>query len=642
MKPWVLHSPSNESMKTPFSTAAARSRVEGLALLAVVALLGVLAVVQHRWLGAVAEAERRDLSEEAAEKAASIARDVDRELTRAYLELRLDAKSLQPEGVAAFAARLARWRAESPHEGLVRDVFVAERSGTQPPTLRRFDVATSSFVAETWPESLAPVRAVLERESDAALALPFPLPVPRGASLPSVMADVPALLSPVMDVFVSERLPSATAGVRLNEVREMLMHHADRTSVGIVLLDPAYLRDRLVGATASSRLAGDGPFEWSVVDASKGSTVIGRAASGEDADASAPLLRVRFDELDQSLLRGVLPGLATAFSSGGGVSFSETAPASADEAAPPSSKSAVRVVVQVGGAAGGSRVSAISSAAAPWTLRIRHREGSIDAAVRAQKRRNTALSASILGVLGLSAGLVFYSARRLRALATQQVEFVAAVSHELRTPLAVIRSAADNLADGVVKDDEQTKRYGALIRGESVRLADMVEHVLEFAGADAPARGTRGSIDAGQAVSDAVKAMESLVADRNASLHVEIPSEPLVVRGDLSHLTRAVSNLLGNALKYGGAPPRVTVRARRGPEGVEIVVADEGDGLRADEIGHLFEPFYRGQSASEAQIPGSGLGLALVKRIAETHGGRVTAANGTPRGAVFTLVLPAA
>ncbi len=641
-------------MKTPFSTATARSRIEGLALLAVVALLGVLAVVQHRWLGAIAEAERRDLSEAARDKAAAIAQDIDRELTRVYLELRVDAIALEPAGASAFGARLAQWRSESPHAGLVRDVFVAERAASRPTSLRRFDPATSSFVDEAWPAELGPVRAAIESGSGPPLVLPFPVPVQMGPSLPSVMAEVPALLSPVMDVLVSERSPSAASVVRINEVREMLMHHADRSSVSIVLLDAAYLRDRLVGALAARRLGGDGPFEWSVMDEARQAAVAGPAASTAEADASAPLLRVRLDELDQSLLRGVLPGLATAFRSSRGVLSISGASASSGgseasaggEMTTPRPKSSVRVLVQVGGGAAGSSVSPVAAVAgaveAPWTLRIRHREGSIDAAVQAQKRRNTALSASILGVLGLSAGLVFYSARRLRAFATQQVEFVAAVSHELRTPLAVIRSAADNLADGVVKDDAQAKRYGALIRAESVRLADMVEHVLEFAGADSPSRTARGSIDAGQAVRDAVKGMEGLAADRGATVAVDVTAAPLLVKGDLSHLTRAISNLLGNALKYGGLAPRVRVSARGLSNSVEIVVADEGDGLRPDEIPHLFEPFYRGARASEAQIPGSGLGLALVKRIAESHGGKVWAGNAAPQGAVFTLSLPAA
>jgi len=614
-------------MKPSFFAPSWRSRAEGLALLAVIALLVVLAVIQHRWLGAIAEAERRKLTEEATEKAVAIAEDVDRELTRAFLELRIDARSLD-EGrgagdVSDFAARVNRWRAESDHAGLIKGVYVAERTAASASRLRRFDEARGVFVDEVWPKELAPVQAAIEAEGDS----PFPVPIGVATAIPPVMADVPAILSPVIDVFISERGPEIRSTTKLTEVREMFMRHTGRGPVEILWLDRDYLKDRIVGDIAASRLGAEGPFEWSVVKSESGEAVAGapvaRGRAVVAADAKSPMLRLRFDELDRSLLRGVLPGLPEVVS-----------------------QSSVRLVFQMGrgtgaAAAGAVHLNRTGPSVGPWTFALRHKEGSIDAAVRAQQRRNTALSASILGVLGVSAGLVFFSARRLRAIATQQVEFVAAVSHELRTPLAVIRSAADNLADGVVHEKDQAKRYGALIRDESVRLTDMVEHVLEFAGADSPGRASRGPVDVTDAVRAAVKGMEGLAAERAASVAVDLPGEPLKVNGDMSHLTRALSNLIGNALKYGGDSPRVTVRAAKVAGGVEIAVADEGAGLSNSEIPRLFEPFYRGQRASEAQIPGSGLGLALVKRIVESHGGRVSAANRPEGGALFTIQIPA-
>jgi len=602
-------------MTTPsFSRPSWRSRAEACALLAVVGLLAALAVLQNRWLGAIAEAERRKLTEEAGEKATAIAQEVDRELTRAFLELRIDAKMLEPKGGAVFASQLERFRAETSHQALVKEVFVAERLASAPSRLLRFDPAARAFVEASWPDALSPVRAAIDGGADRAL----PLPVPVDLSLPPVMPDVPALLSPMMNVIVSDHADLASPP-KVSQLREMLLRHSGRGPVEILLLDPIYLKQTLVSGIASSRLGPDGPFTWSVVRAADGDAVVGPGPKASVApDAEAPLLRLRFDDLDRSLLRGVLPGL------------SEVA-----------KESSVRLVVQMSGPGGAMHLNGSAPPSAPWTLQVRHREGSIDAAVRSQQRRNTALSASILGVLGLSAGLVFYSARRLRQAATQQVEFVAAVSHELRTPLAVIRSAADNLADGVVQEGDQARRYGALIRNESVRLSDMVEHVLEFAGADSPGRGARGPVDALDAVRSAVSGMAALIAERRARVEVVVPEEPLKVNGDLSHLTRAVSNLLGNALKYGGDEPRVAIRAQRGNQAVVLSVADSGSGLEPSEMSHLFEPFYRGRRASEAQIPGSGLGLALVKRIVESHGGRVSAMNRSEGGSLFTIELPA-
>lgn len=598
-----------------FSRPSWRSRAEGFALLAVIALLAVLAVIQNRWLDAIAQAERRKLKEEASEKAVAIAQDVDRELTRAFLELRIDSKTLEAKAGPGFAARLERFRAESRHQAVVKDVFVAERPAKGPSRLLRFDPQASAFVEAAWPDALSPVRSAIDAGSDSAL----PLPASVALGLPPVMPDVPAILSPVMNVIISEKTDMSSAP-KVGQLREMLLRHSGRGPVEILLLDPVYLKQTLVSGIASSRLQADGPFTWSVVRGMDGPTVLGvRPPSKAPPDAKAPLLRLRFDDLDRSVLRGVLPGLSEVVR-----------------------ESSVRLVVQMAGPGGAVHVAGSEGANAPWTLMVRHREGSIDAAVRSQQRRNTALSASILGVLGLSAGLVFFSARRLQKTAAQQVEFVAAVSHELRTPLAVIRSAADNLADGVVQDKDQARRYGSLIRDESVRLTDMVEHVLEFAGADSPARAARGPVDVTEAARAAVSGMAALASEHNARLEVEAPGVALRVNGDLSHLTRAISNLVGNALKYGGEAPRVMVRLAGDSEKVTIAVADQGLGLAASEIPRLFEPFYRGQRASEAQVPGSGLGLALVRRIVESHGGRVSAANAPGGGALFTIELPAA
>ena len=117
-----------------------------------------------------------------------------------------------------------------------------------------------------------------------------------------------------------------------------------------------------------------------------------------------------------------------------------------------------------------------------WEVRARHRSGSLETIVARSRRRNLAISLGVLGLLAASLVLALAAAQRQQRLARQQMEFVAAVSHELRTPLAVICSAGENLADGVIADSVQVKRYGALIQTEGRRLGDMVERVMEFAG----------------------------------------------------------------------------------------------------------------------------------------------------------------
>ena len=106
-----------------------------------------------------------------------------------------------------------------------------------------------------------------------------------------------------------------------------------------------------------------------------------------------------------------------------------------------------------------------------WQLIVKHRDGSLEEAVASIRWRNLAISAGILALLAVTTGMMMVTTQRAQKLAQQQIEFVAAVSHELHTPLTAMRSAGQNLADGVVADPAQVKRYGALIESEGRRLS---------------------------------------------------------------------------------------------------------------------------------------------------------------------------
>ena len=254
-----------------------------------------------------------------------------------------------------------------------------------------------------------------------------------------------------------------------------------------------------------------------------------------------------------------------------------------------------------------------------WNVHVLHRAGSLDIAVSHARLRNLLISFGVLVLLGASMGLVLATTGRARRLAAQQMEFVAGVSHELRTPLAVIRSAAENLADGVVADPKQVKRYGDVIAGEGRRLTQMVEQIMEFAGFES-GRATLDvrPADLGGIIDEALRGADPLVREHHATIERRGTIELPAVLVDPSAVSRSLQNLIVNALKYGGAPPAVVVDARRA-EGarreVTVTIGDNGSGIAARDLPHIFEPFYRGGDAAARQIHGSGLGLSLVKRI---------------------------
>jgi signal transduction histidine kinase len=267
-----------------------------------------------------------------------------------------------------------------------------------------------------------------------------------------------------------------------------------------------------------------------------------------------------------------------------------------------------------------------------WQLLAQHEAGSLGNYVAAAQRKNLWLSFGILLLLGGAMAVLVVGLRRERELAELQLEFVAGVSHELRTPLSVIRSAGENLADGVASGPEQVRRYGALVRDEGTRLTEMVEPLLAFAKTVGGGKEIeRKPVRVGELVT---KAIGACAAENSAAVARELPDGLPDVLGDEVALTAALRNLVSNALRHG---PPVTVKVRQAGDQVEFSVEDHGAGIAVEDLPHLFEPFYRGAGARGR---GLGLGLALVRRIAEAHGGSVSAKNRDPQGAEFTLRLP--
>jgi signal transduction histidine kinase len=277
---------------------------------------------------------------------------------------------------------------------------------------------------------------------------------------------------------------------------------------------------------------------------------------------------------------------------------------------------------------------------------VRHPAGSLEAAVAVARRRNLALSLGVLLLLGTTASLLVVSTRRAQRLARQQLDFVAAVSHELKTPLTAMRSAGQNLADGIVDDPEKIRKYGALIEREGRRLTEMVGRVLAFAGIRSGMQTYHMQPVRIRALVDGVLSdLRWVLEEKRIQVEVDVAESLPDVRGDEPALRQALGNLVDNAVKYGGGARWIGIRARvaTGPhgEGVVVAISDHGIGVRRKDLSRLFEPFFRGTEASSSGISGSGLGLAVVRGVVEAHGGHVGADSVPGKGSTFTIHLPA-
>jgi signal transduction histidine kinase len=226
------------------------------------------------------------------------------------------------------------------------------------------------------------------------------------------------------------------------------------------------------------------------------------------------------------------------------------------------------------------------------------------------------------------------------------MEFVAAVSHELRTPLAVICSAGENLADGIVADAPQVKRYGALIQTEGQRLDDMIERVLAFAGIGAGTTAREhADVDVRRLLREVVDRVRSDAADRGVAITLDAAAQLPPVTGEPDALRSALINIVGNALKYSARGGRVDISASAAvgaTPAVDIRVADAGLGIDAAELPHIFKPFYRGRRAVDAQVRGTGIGLSVVKHVIDAHRGAISIESRVGQGTTVVVHLPAA
>jgi two-component system sensor histidine kinase SenX3 len=632
---------------------------------ALLGLIGLMATLQYKWLGQVSAAERERMQAHLAARSTAFARDFDREVTLAYLMFQVDSLADAPNLAAQVADRYDRWQGTSRYPRLVKDVYIIPRDPSDPAGVRRFNPATRFIEPAAWPAELAPMReqfAAAETVATPGTLVVRSMPQTVWESIPALLVPMPVLM--VNSVSISDRVPKVTD----LQMRPSL-------SYTVLVLDRHYMTGELLPGLAQQHFRGASEeIDYDVAVVSSGSrsavyttdSTFTPAPDGQ-ADAASDLFQIRPQEFSamaaevrrytsffarlaregdvttstpagqkpRSDVREIVRG-----NGGSTVTFRETPPvtimlqhnvADADRRA---------IETGVSAAAQASRAAA---APAPWRLVVKHPSGSLETAVTSVRRRNLLVSSGILAILGASVAFLVVSTRRAQDLARQQMEFVAAVSHELRTPLAVIRSAADNLAEGVVTGDAPVRKYGELVRGEGRRLSEKVEQILELAGIQSGQRGfALRPVAVLPLLHEIVRVSEPLLQEAAIEVEFRVPDDLPPVLGDEQALRRVVQNLLGNAIKYGASGGWIGITARAAAREVQITVADRGIGIPPAEQENIFKPFYRTPEVIAAQIQGAGLGLSLVQRIVEAHGGRITVASAPGEGSAFTVHLPAA
>lgn len=623
-----------------------RALLSWLFVCALLALCGVLGVLQYRWIGEVSIAARQRLQGGLQANLNRLSDDFNSEIAADCRQLLpnsgpSEAGPLEPQ----IAERYAQWKTTARHPQMFARIAVAAPNGDAV-LLRTLDFETGRFRSISWPDGWQSIQARLESwisgerwqdRTPGAVSPPDPLAV-----------EIP---------FFATR-PAAPGPFDRRDMAWLILE-----------LNADYLRSVILPEQLHRHLGAD--YQAVVRTRSNPPAIIyesdanqaNRIAGG--ADASVGLFDLRYERV----LRGFGP-------QPGGESANRGSPRPGTGRPFPGRQSGPEWAGRGPGEFGRFPMRAPSertSGAGPgpgfgrWQMLVRHRAGSLEAVVSRARIRNLAVTGGVLLLMMATVAALLRFTRRSQKLAELQMDFVAGVSHELRTPLTVIHTAAYNLRSKVASNPAQVEQYGALIQQESGRLKELVEQVLSFAGANAGcAIKEPRPVSVETLIEDTVESSREVLQASRCTVEKKIEAGLPLVLGDAMALKHVLQNLLSNAAKYGamasaehGSVPisggAVAARAadnhwigisalasggREGP-GVEIRVADHGPGIPEDEQAQIFDPFFRGRRALQDQIHGTGLGLNVAKKIVEAHGGSIRVRSVAMNGTEFIVRLPA-
>jgi signal transduction histidine kinase len=232
--------------------------------------------------------------------------------------------------------------------------------------------------------------------------------------------------------------------------------------------------------------------------------------------------------------------------------------------------------------------------------------------------------------------------RALKEEYARRARFIMGVSHDLRTPLTLIQGYVEAVADGINTDPEAQRKYLAIVLDKARSLEGMVGELIEFVRMETGQwRMTHHDVELRRFLETTSHrfTQDALILKRTFTASIDLDPR-VTVRMDQGLFTRALENLVGNAIRYTPEAGRVSLAARSAGSTVNLTIQDTGIGISAEDLPRIFDPFYRGTNSRREQ--GFGLGLTTVKSIIESHGWTMTAASELGKGTTFTISMPIA
>ncbi|MFK8101474.1 MAG: sensor histidine kinase [Saprospiraceae bacterium] len=231
---------------------------------------------------------------------------------------------------------------------------------------------------------------------------------------------------------------------------------------------------------------------------------------------------------------------------------------------------------------------------------------------------------------------------RQKKVSEMKTDFINNMTHEFKTPIATISLAADSITSPMISGSvDKVNRFADIIKQENTRMLSQVEKVLRMAQIDRQDFELKiADVDLHQVISRAVEYANLQVTQKGGIVTKNLKASKSVVKGDLTHLSNIINNLLDNANKYSPEQPEISVTTRNVSKGVEVIIKDNGIGMSKEALKHIFDKFYRVHTGNRHDVKGFGLGLSYVKGLVTAHKGEVSVKSELGKGSSFIVFLP--
>ncbi len=229
-----------------------------------------------------------------------------------------------------------------------------------------------------------------------------------------------------------------------------------------------------------------------------------------------------------------------------------------------------------------------------------------------------------------------------KKLSEMKTDFINNMTHEFKTPIATISLAADSISSPMIAGKpEKVQRFANIIKQENKRMNAQVEKVLQMSLLDKEEFKLKlTEVNLHDVIDRAIENIGLQVEKREGIAYADLKAQQFLVKGDLTHISNIINNLLDNANKYSPEKPEISVHTRNVPNGVEVIINDRGMGMSSEARKHIFDKFYRVHTGDLHDVKGFGLGLSYVKAMMDAHKGTIDVKSELKKGSSFILFFP--